>query len=226
MHGQDESATTLVVMARYPTPGAVKTRLARRFGPGPACALYRAFLLDLQLRFAGGRRTLVWAFHPPDADFVGADARCMPQAGADLAARMHDCFRRLCTGGFARVLMIGADVPHVREPWLDEAEKRLDTADVVLGPSADGGYYLVGMRQPHDVFSGIAMGTGDVLAQTRRKAEALGLRVHLLPSTFDIDDAADLVRLRALLADGESGGRLLPHTAAVLAALSTEEAET
>ena len=210
--------TALVVMARYPAVGEVKTRLARAIGAERAAALYHAFLRDLDARFAGQRRVLVWAFHPADSDFaalVSAGARCVAQEGADLSARMYNCFRRLCADGFARVLMIGSDVPHVRDEWLDEAEARLEHADVVLGPTEDGGYYLIAMRAPHDVFTGIETGTAHVLADTCRKAEAAGLRVHRLPASFDIDEHDDLLRLRALIADAGTASRI-PATAALL----------
>ncbi|MBI4514478.1 MAG: TIGR04282 family arsenosugar biosynthesis glycosyltransferase [Deltaproteobacteria bacterium] len=207
--------TALVVMARYPEIGRVKTRLARAIGDDRAHALYRAFLRDIEARFAGQRRTLVWAFHPPQSDFaaVVGRGRCLPQVGGDLGERLHNCFRSLCREGFDCALIIGGDAPHVREAWLDEAEHALARAEVVLGPSADGGYYLIGMRQPHDLFSGIEMSTPRVLAETLAKAQTAGLRVHLLPESFDVDEESDVARLRALLVHD---GSQLPCTAALL----------
>jgi hypothetical protein len=143
-------------------------------------------------------------------------SRCLPQRGHDLAARMWDCFQVLCGEGCERVLMIGADVPHVKDEWLDEAEDALRTCDLVLGPTDDGGYYLVAMHEPHDVFTGVAMGTSRVLAETLRRAAAGGLRVHLLPRFFDIDELGDVLRLRALLTD-ERCGLKLPRTMKILA---------
>lgn len=210
--------TALVIMARYPAAGAVKSRLARTIGAEPACALYRAFLRDLDARFAHGGRTLIWAFHPPDSDFsalVKTGVRCVPQTGRDLGERMHACFRLLSGEGFDRILLLGADVPHVQDEWIAEAEAALEEADVVLGPADDGGYYLAGMRKPHDIFSGIEMSTPHVLADTLAKAEAARLRVHLLPQTFDVDEAGDLARLRERLAITGHEPRL-PHTAALL----------
>jgi rSAM/selenodomain-associated transferase 1 len=210
-------ATVLAVMARYPAVGEVKTRLAETIGASRACALYRAFLQDIEARFAQGPRSFVWMFHPPECDFaalVAPGARCLPQVGRDLGARLHNCFRQLCDAGFERVIVIGADVPHVRDAWLDEAEQYLDTVDVVLGPSDDGGYYLVAMRAAHDIFTGVAMGTPRVLAETLATAARAGLRVHLLPGSFDIDDANDLDRLQRLL--GDEGVSWLPRTAEVL----------
>lgn len=212
--------SALVVMARSPKIGQVKTRLARDIGAECACRLYRAFLHDIDARFAAGRRTLVWAFDPPDADFAAqarTAARCMPQRGEHLGERMWNVFQALCDEGFDRVIMIGADVPHVRDEWLDEAEMQLGAADVVLGPTEDGGYYLAAMRAPHDIFSGIAMSTTRVLGETLRKAAADGLRVHLLPRSFDIDAGRDLVQLQTVL---KGRSVRLPQTAAVLAQIS------
>jgi len=214
------TAATLVVMARYPTVGAVKTRLARTIGAAAACALYRAFLADLDARFGGGPRPLVWAYDPPDAGFaalVRPGAVCVPQEGPDLGARMRNVVLRFCADGTRRVLIIGADVPHLRDVWVDDADQALGEADLVLGPSTDGGYYLIGMRQPHDVFTGVAMGTPDVLAATLARAGALGLRVHRLPETFDVDEAADVDRLRRELAG--SPDLELPATVIVLATI-------
>jgi len=206
----------LVIMARYPEIGQVKTRLGQAIGSERACELYRAFLTDLDARFANRTRQLVWAYHPPDHDFaalVASGSRCEPQVGSSLADRMYNCFRQLCRE-FDRVIMIGADVPHVRDEWLDEAERALDDADIVLGPSHDGGYYLIAMRQPHDVFSGIATSTPNVLTDTRRVAAARGLRERLLPSTFDVDGVEDLQQLRMLLQTDEA--MRLPATAALI----------
>jgi rSAM/selenodomain-associated transferase 1 len=208
----------LAIMARYPAAGAVKTRLARAIGAERACTLYRAFLHDLVDRFAGGRRVVVWAFHPPDSNFaacVQRGARCLPQTGDGLGDRMYNCFRHLCADGFDKVILIGTDAPHLRDEWLDEAEAALDSADVVLGPTDDGGYYLVAMRQPHDIFSGVTMSTAHVLADTVAKADAAALSVNLLARTFDVDEAEDLARLQALI-EADPLHSPLPHTAALL----------
>lgn len=201
----------LVVMARYPEVGQVKTRLARTCGPQAATALYRAFIDDLDARFADDSRRLIWAYHPADRPFanvIPSGARCIAQQGADLGARMHACFAALRDAGFDSVVMIGADVPHVRSAWIAEAEMRLEDVDVVLGPSRDGGYYLVAMRTPHDIFTDVTMSTPTVLADTRHRIATLGLRMHLLPVSFDVDDAGDLSRLRDELRDAEVAAAL------------------
>jgi rSAM/selenodomain-associated transferase 1 len=214
-----DASATLAVMARYPERGRVKTRLAATVGVELATALYQAFILDLHDRFGGGPLQLVWMYEPSDAPFaalLSAGSICRPQRGADLAERMRNCFETLLTGtgGRDRVIMIGADVPHIDASRIEEAARRLHDCDVVLGPSDDGGYYLIGLRQPHDLFSGIEMGTARVYRQTLDAAHAAGLAVHVLPADFDVDDEADLERLRLRLAAAEAPS--LPHTSVVL----------
>jgi len=210
------AADALVVMARYPTPGAVKTRLARQLGAAPACALYRAFLVDMQALLAGGAWQLVWAVTPPEADLraiVGAEARQLAQRGDDLAARMWHAFADLFAAGAARVVMLGADAPHLGAARVAAAFEALSAADAVFVPTHDGGYCLVGLAAPHDLFSGIAMGTATVFAETLARAHGLGLRTVVRPPTFDVDELDDVRALASLI---DSGAVDLPHTRAAL----------
>lgn len=213
-------ADVLVVMARQPTPGAVKTRLARRIGDAAACALYRACLVDIAATLGGGRWQLVWAVTPAEADLrpiVGAGAACLAQRGADLGARMQQVFADLFSRGIARAVMIGADAPHLGAAAIAAAFAALDEVDVVLTPTRDGGYCLVGLRAPHDIFRGVDMGSERVLAQTMACLRSRGLRAALQPETFDIDEWEDVLALRALL---DGGVVSLPEIAAVLATLT------
>ncbi len=209
-------AAVLVVMARQPVPGAVKTRLGRRIGAEAACALYRAFLVDIAATLGGGPWELTWAVTPAGADLrpiVGAAAHGIAQRGADLGERMAHCFDDLFARGASRVVMIGADVPHLGAAAIAAAFAALDDTDVVLTPTRDGGYCLVGQRAVHDLFGGISMGTAQVFAQTMDRVAALALRASVQPPSFDIDEWEDVVALRALIAGGAVS---LPHTAAVL----------
>jgi len=207
-------------MARHPVPGGVKTRLAAALGAEAACALYRAFVLDLAERLEGLPYAVTWAYTPADAPFAELvrGARCRPQRGGDLGARLAAAMGDELASGPGPVLAIGADAPHVPAAALAEAAAALGGgADVALGPARDGGYYLIGLNAPApQLFAGIAWGTSDVLEATRARAAAAGLRTHLLPPGFDIDEVGDLARLRAELARGVVR---LPRTTDVLAGL-------
>jgi rSAM/selenodomain-associated transferase 1 len=205
-------------MAKYPEPGQVKTRLAATLGPQRACALYRAFVLDLAERLRPLPLEVTWAYWPPTAPFstLVPGARCRPQEGADLGERMERVMSAALAGGPIPVVVIGADAPHVRLTILTAAVESLRTgADLVLGPAADGGYYLIGLRAPKpELFADVAWSTPTVLAETLGRARRLGLRTRVLPETFDIDSPDDLERLSALLRVGVVD---LPRTAALLA---------
>jgi uncharacterized protein len=202
----------LIVMAKHPAPGRVKTRLAATLGAERACALYRAFVLDLAERLDALPYDVTWAYWPRAAPFAKLlpRARCRPQRGADLGDRMANAVAE-CGGP---VVVIGADTPHVPAARLEEAVQALaGAADLVLGPADDGGYYLIGLRAPtRAVFAGVAWGTSRVLAETL--ARAGGLRTLLLEPCFDVDTPADLVRLSDVLARGDV---TLPRTGALLA---------
>jgi rSAM/selenodomain-associated transferase 1 len=212
------SAEVLVIMAKYPSPGAVKTRLAERVGAAEACELYRAFLADLAARYAAAPWRLVWAVTPGSADlspFVGGAGEQIAQEGDGLGERMRRCFARLGASGAERVVMIGADVPHIGEDVIAAAFAALEDGDAVLGPTRDGGYCLVGLRAPHDIFSDVPMGTGAVFARTCARLDALGVRWRTLRESFDVDTLDDVGELHELIARGDVA---LPHTASVLRA--------
>lgn len=212
----------LVVFARCPEPGRVKTRLARTVGDEGAAALYAAFVTDLRARFAAAPFAVRWAVAPPDTGFAARFAipagETFAQHGDDLGARMHAAFAHVRDAGFARCVLIGSDLPQLALAAVEGAFAALDAADLVLGPARDGGYWLIAARRPLDVFDGIAWGTSEVLAATRARAAALRSTVALLDEDFDVDDADDLARLEALLTD-ERARAAMPATTAALRAL-------
>ena len=204
-------------MAKYPVPGRVKTRLAAALGDERACVLYRAFVLDLAERLALLPYEVIWAYSPAAAPFAALlpRARCVAQVEGDLGVRMAHAVAVAFEEGAAPVLVLGADVPHVSAACLEEAAAAAATR-VVLGPAEDGGYYLIGLARPvPELFADVPWGGDGVLAATRAHARRLGLETHLLAPTFDVDEPADLERLRALVAGGSV---MLPRTAAWLAA--------
>lgn len=220
------SKTALVVMARYPTLGTTKTRLARTLGDEATLQLYQAFLIDLAGHFAvsDDHLDLHWAYTPADVDYTAFLAELVPdlahlmrvfaQQGADLAARLLHAFQWTRQQGYAATIVIGSDSPHLTRELVAQAQAALHGADVVLGPADDGGYYLIAMREPHDVFTDIPMSTSVVTERTIARAEQLGLTARLIAPLFDVDEHADLLRLAELLRENNA---LAPATAAQIA---------
>ncbi|GHO87850.1 TIGR04282 family arsenosugar biosynthesis glycosyltransferase [Dictyobacter formicarum] len=219
--------TALTIMARYPELGKGKTRLAQGLGAEMTLELYRAFLLDLALRFTDWKYDLIWAYTPIGNDFAefmrsliakpDAPVQALPQEGPDLGARLYNVFLTTARAHFSRTILIGSDSPQVSREIIGQAQQALESADVVLGPAEDGGYYLIAMREPHDVFSGIPMSTDIVLGMTIEKACQQGLKVQLLETLFDIDTRSDLQRLADLL---QADATLAPATAVCLSEIN------
>jgi rSAM/selenodomain-associated transferase 1 len=217
------SDTALVIMARYPERGRVKTRLAQSLGPDATLQVYQSFLRDLAERFAGWHYDLHWAYTPVDCDFSAfasklvpeceVSMRAFPQQGHDLGSRLYHAFQMTTARHFERTILISSDSPQVSRETIAQADHALKSADVVLGPAEDGGYYLIAMREPHDLFRDIPMSTEHVLEMTIAKAQSKGLQVALLETLFDIDTQLDLMRLLPLLAQDMN---LAPCTASCL----------
>ena len=212
--------TALVIMARYPEPGKTKTRLARSLGDAPVALLYTAFLTDLAQQFASYPTCdLRWTYTPPASAFPELATTlapaiqpndCFPQQGEDLGKRLQYAFQWTQRQGFRYTIVIGSDTPHVSRSIIDDARARLEEADVILGPAEDGGYYLIAMRSPYDVFSGIPMSTSVVLEMTIASAKRQDLRVELVETLLDVDELPDLQRLARML---QNDPTLAPATA-------------
>jgi rSAM/selenodomain-associated transferase 2/rSAM/selenodomain-associated transferase 1 len=196
------------MMARAPSvPG--KTRLGRSTE-----ALRRALFLDTWDVVASRAWDAALVFTPSEtADECAALVRpaggtplLVPQSGDDLGERMSAAWRQLFRAGYARVILIGSDLPSLPPSRLADADRALQRgADLVLGPAEDGGYYLVGLSRPTtSIFTGIAWGGPDVLRQTLARAAAAGLRAATIGAWYDIDSPSDLSRL---LGEGGVGAR-------------------
>jgi hypothetical protein len=191
----------LIIFAKKPAAGQVKTRLCPPLSLEAAAELYQAFLEDV-LEAAGSLPglALALAYSPEGAApffrvLAPPAARLFHQAGAGLGERMHRAFEWAFAAGFESVLLRGADTPDLPCEVILEGKAALETgrAQVVLGPSRDGGYYLVGLTCPQPkLFQGLAWSIPTVLEETLARARALGLAVHLLPAWGDIDTPADL----------------------------------
>ncbi|MBO2012820.1 TIGR04282 family arsenosugar biosynthesis glycosyltransferase [Hymenobacter negativus] len=195
----------MLVFARVPALGRVKSRLAAGVGEPAALAIYHELLAitHAAIQEAGVPAT-IWladtaASHPSAAEvwhWPNLAARCQP--AGDLGTRMATAFAVAFAEGAQRVAIIGTDCPGLRAAHLAQAFALLTTHDVVLGPATDGGYYLLGLCQPQpELFYHKAWSTDSVLADTLADARRLGLRVALLPELRDVDTADDLAAWRA-----------------------------
>ncbi|MGH7536703.1 MAG: TIGR04282 family arsenosugar biosynthesis glycosyltransferase [Gemmatimonadales bacterium] len=191
-------ARALIVFAKAPEAGRVKTRLARELGEAGALAAYRE-LGTVVIGAAAGVSDCetVIAFTPPDREglvraWLGGGPRYEPQPEGDLGARMLGAIAARFAAGAAKVVLIGTDCPGVGSALLKTAFARLDQADAVFGPAADGGYYLVGMTRPiPELFRGIPWSTGATMAVTLERAATARVEVAMLEERRDIDTAAD-----------------------------------
>jgi rSAM/selenodomain-associated transferase 1 len=204
-------------MAKEPAVGRTKTRLCPPLTAGQAAALYEALLRDTIDLAAGLRGAhLAIAVTPPEAiDVFRAwgppDTTLLPVTGKDIGDCLNQVLNHLLSEGHAGAMALNSDGPTLPASYLEQAIERLDEADVVLGPGEDGGYYLIGFREPHPgLFQEIDWSTERVAAQTLARAKALGLKVTLLPAWYDVDRPSDLERLRAELATLSADA--VPHT--------------
>jgi rSAM/selenodomain-associated transferase 1 len=199
----------LALFAKHWRRGHVKTRLAAVVGDEQACELYRCFLRTSLTRLSrqGDRRFLVYS--PPAStaefrQFVGRRSwQLRPQVGGDLGARLSYDVQQSFDSGTARLVILGADSPTVPLDHVGRAFKLLESHEVVLGPTKDGGYYLIGLSRPQpELFAEIDWGTDRVWSQTMERLESVftSPRVAILPRWYDVDRPADLQRLVAELA--------------------------
>jgi rSAM/selenodomain-associated transferase 1 len=225
--GRTAERRVVAIVAKAPRAGDVKTRLCPPLDPAGAARLSRAFLLDKieQVRGLDGvGHAIVYAPEEARPVFLGLapDFALTPQRGRDLGERLVASFAELFAEGYEAVLLIDSDTPTLPTEYLLEALDLIakPEVDLVIGPSEDGGYYLVGLRAPRPtLFEGIPWSTPAVLAETLERARRLGLGVRRLPLWWDVDTGSDLARLQAQLAATPGPGPR--HTRRVVAARAT-----
>jgi rSAM/selenodomain-associated transferase 1 len=192
----------IAVFARRPLEGRVKTRLSPALPPYLAVSLYQGMLrdaLNAAETCGADERWLFWA-EPTGPSFAPRGWKEAIQSDGDLGERLESAFDSLLTPR-SRALIIGADCPQLDGAKLWKAFRALDRVDVVLGPATDGGYTLIGLREPAPgLFRGVEWSTGTVLAQTIACARDLRLRIETLAALDDLDTPDDLARLVATLA--------------------------
>ena len=202
-----EDRRTLILFARFPIPGQVKTRLIPALGAEGAAALHRRLVLralrtaheacraapaELEVHFDGGTKRAM-------SHWLGDDALFFPQGAGDLGERMAGAFEQSFRTGSTATVIIGSDCPHLTPDVITAAFARLKETHVVLGPAADGGYYLIGLSRPMpDLFRRIPWGTAQVLADSLAVLRRQGCQPVLLEPLGDIDRPEDLPAWRRI----------------------------
>lgn len=210
----------IIVMAKSPRAGEAKTRLSPALTPEEAAALAACFVKDA---VAGARRltrNVILAYTPfdgraaPEALLPG-DLLWQEQCSGDLGARLDQAIQHAATFGYSPLIVIGTDSPTLPSALTETAIEALrkNQTDLVLGPTEDGGYYLVGLQKPVPyLFEQIAWSTPQTYDHTLRNAQRMKLRVLRLPVWYDVDTPADLIRLRDEINSDSKAQRRAPST--------------
>jgi uncharacterized protein len=210
----DEARTAVAIMAKSPQPGEVKTRLCPPLSELEAAELYRCFLLDKVAQVNALQRVApVVSYSPAHSRLLFEQMTpphflLIPQFGEDLGARLFFAFDQLFGQGYARVIVIDSDTPTLPSAYLAQALRLIAAVenDVVLGPTEDGGYYLIGLRQSQrELFEQMPWSTSLVFPETRRRSELCGLTVACTDYWYDVDTPEDLARLKASLDQIQDG---------------------
>ena len=222
----------VAVMAKAPRRGEVKTRLVPPLTPAEAAALSGAFLRDAAENILTAAETAAidgWvAYSPPGSEAVfeallPRGIRLLPSRRPGLAASLLDAADDLLATGYGGACLVNNDSPTLPTAAIAAAARALAAPGdrAVLGPAADGGYYLIGLKRLHRrLFEDIDWSTERVLRQTLDRAAEIGLATVMLPVWYDVDDLASLRRLIAEIAAADGTGYPAPHTAAVLRGLA------
>ena len=201
-------AACIIVFVKNPVPGQVKTRLTPYLSPEQAASLYQAFLVDWCNTLSSiPTAHRVIAYTPPEGlsalqALIGEDPVYIPQVGASLGERLIAAARWACDQGYAKFLFVGSDSPTLPVQYVEHALDLLESRDIVIGPSVDGGYYLIGFSKHGaslsipTVFEEIAWSTEVVFRQTLGKIQKINAQLGLLPPWYDVDTSAGLQLLQ------------------------------
>lgn len=219
-----QNARALVVVAKPAIAGEVKTRLCPPLTSLQARALYECLLKDVVAKMGKYSDADLWVAFAPNGEeyfrrhFAGT-VRLIAQRGRDLGERLHHVFVDLFHRGYREIVITDSDSPTVPLSSIELAYGKLadEQCQLVLGPSMDGGYYLIGLKSPvQELFQRISWSTEAVLSQTLQRASEAELRTALLPRAYDIDVERDLHRLRSDLGKHHGLQELVPRTAVFL----------
>lgn len=205
----------IICFTRVPRPGTTKTRLLGLLSPEQCARLHWAFLQDLSRVYAKMDADLFLS-HTPDPDWVNLAAvfpyaaGYFPQEGKDLGEKMHHAIAKVLAMGYEAVVLTGADLPLLTVKHLESAFEGLASRDVTIGPNPDGGYYLVGMKEPHpEIFHVQGYGGATVYENTLGAIRKAGLSAAAALGCGDVDTPEDLRALLGILDPGSATGRCL-----------------
>jgi len=213
------SADRLLIFCKAPVPGYVKTRLVPALTPVAAASLYEASLRDTAALAARERgRVELWFDAPPDFEWsLPVELAQIPmqfQVEGDLGERQRDAFERSFADGAERVIVLGSDCPTLPESHLNAAFDAIHDAPAAIGPTHDGGYYLLALQRSVWPRAGalleeVPWSTPDVLSHVLRRAQMLDLELRTLPGWYDVDLPADLALLAADVTEQSHVGQWL-----------------
>ena len=218
----------IILFTRIPLLGKTKTRLQPFLTDRQCCLLHRAFLRDVfhVLGEVSVPCDILVCYTPEGnlaelEDLLPGAAAFFPQQGAALGEKMHNAIRHVLCSGYKRCVLIGSDLPLLRAKAIEEAFAFLESNDIVLCPTEDGGYYLVGMKQPCEEIFNMEYGVSDVFEKTLATAKALGKTCAVGEATMDVDDPQDLLRLAERL--NKEGPQVCANIRAVLGSFTVME---
>jgi uncharacterized protein len=194
---QDQN--TVITFCKYPVEGKVKTRIAKTIGNEFAVKIYKIFAEHTFRELLKTNTIVPYLFFTEKNDrekiqkWTGSKFLLELQEGNDLGDRMYNACKKVIDKGSKKTVIIGTDIPDISSEIIRKAVKALDNSDVVIGPSNDGGYYLLGMKKLHRaLFSGIEWSSESVLSLTVEKLNILNLSYSMLPELIDVDTEDDL----------------------------------
>lgn len=194
-----KNKNAVIIFAKLPEAGKVKTRLAATIGSHKALTLYTLFAEKIFEELTGLSDSDCYLFYADagneDKIKQWTDDRFIyrVQSNTDLGTRMYKAFTEVLSRDYENAVIIGTDVPDLTAAVIKEAFDALDGNDIVVGPADDGGYYLLGMKKPYkELFTGIEWSTSEVLSKTLAKAKGIGLTTNKLKMLYDIDTEAEL----------------------------------
>lgn len=190
----------ILLFVKAPIRGQVKSRLAAEVGDETALDLYKCFVQDIVGTLDGSGYPFRICFYPRDGEkevaaLLGGSYRIMSQEGNDLGERMENAFRRIFAEAYDRAILIGSDIPDLTAEVFRDALDSLGSDDVVIGPAADGGYYLIGFHKGSlfpPIFHKREWSTNRVFRETLELLRDASLRIHLAPEWGDVDRREDL----------------------------------